>query len=163
MMQLYASVAKLRSSGSPFFSPAWKPLGGCERPLPRIVHGGSSFKSAGTPKLAAFISPIGCDCTVSYVVGLSLEPSGTTPVLTYRQSAMINLRASATIIGLRDPRAFSVRFLYQTTRSLSGWNCSIRHDNWISILRTRPLPERESPFSRRFDPLSSGEPVTPAL
>ena len=27
MMQLYASVAKLRSSGSPFFRPAWKPWG----------------------------------------------------------------------------------------------------------------------------------------
>ena len=103
MMQLYASVAKLRSSGSPFFSPAWKPLGGCERPLPRIVHGGSSLKSAGTPKLAAFISPIGWDCTISYAAGLSLKPPGTTPVLTYRQSAMINLRASATIIGLRAP------------------------------------------------------------
>jgi hypothetical protein len=53
MMQLYASVAKLRSSGSPFSGPAWKPWGRREPPLPRIVHGGSALKSAGTPKLVA--------------------------------------------------------------------------------------------------------------
>jgi hypothetical protein len=29
--------------------------------------------------------------------------------------------------------------------------------------RTRTLPERASPFSRRFEPLSSGEPVRPAM
>jgi hypothetical protein len=30
-----------------------KTMGLYERPLPRIVHGGSSLKSAGTPKLVA--------------------------------------------------------------------------------------------------------------
>src|SRR6202048_5080224 len=32
-----------------------------------------------------------------------------------------------------------------------------RHANWIMPRRTRALPERASPFSRRFVPLSSGE------
>src|SRR3982074_137430 len=71
---------------------------------------------------------------------------------------MMSLRASATIIGLRDPFAFSVRCLNHCTRALSGWNFTMRQASWIMILRTRALPERERPFSRRFEPLSSGEP-----
>ncbi|MGY4290959.1 hypothetical protein ACVWXO_010225 [Bradyrhizobium sp. LM2.7] len=45
---------------------------------------------------------------------------------------------------------------------LSFWNMRNRHANWIMPRRTRALPERVSPFSRRFLPLSSGEPVRPA-
>ena len=41
-------------------------------------------------------------------------------------------------------------------------NMRNRHANWIMPRRTRALPERASPFSRRFLPLSSGEPVRPA-
>ena len=37
-----------------------------------------------------------------------------------------------------------------------------RHANWIMPRRTRALPERANPFSWRFFPLSSGEPVRPA-
>src|SRR6478736_3454745 len=62
---------------------------------------------------------------------------------------MMSLRASATIIGLRDPFAFSVRCLNHFTRALSGWNFTMRQASWIMILRTRTLPERERPFSRR--------------
>ena len=36
------------------------------------------------------------------------------------------------------------------------------HANWIMPRRTRGFPDRASPFSRRFFPLSSGEPVRPA-
>ena len=72
----------------------------------------------------------------------------------------MSLRASATIMSLRD-FPFSVRCLNHFTRSLSGWNLTIRQPNWIISFRTRPLPERDSPFSRRFEPLSSGEPVKP--
>jgi hypothetical protein len=75
---------------------------------------------------------------------------------------MMSLRASATIIGLRDLFAFSERCLNHCTRALSGWNFTMRQASWIMILRTRALPERERPFSRRFEPLSSGEPVNPA-
>ena len=32
--------------------------------------------------------------------------------------------------------------------------------NWTMPRRTRPLPERANPFSRRFLPLSSGEPAS---
>jgi hypothetical protein len=37
-----------------------------------------------------------------------------------------------------------------------------RHANWISPRRTRALPAFARPFSRRFKPLSSGDPVSPA-
>jgi hypothetical protein len=37
-----------------------------------------------------------------------------------------------------------------------------RHANWISPRRTRALPALARPFSRRFEPLSSGDPVSPA-
>jgi hypothetical protein len=32
-----------------------------------------------------------------------------------------------------------------------------RHASWIMPFRTRALPDRASPFSRRWLPLSSGE------
>jgi len=41
------------------------------------------------------------------------------------------------------------------------WNSRKRHDSWIIALRTRALPDRASPFSRRVLRLSSGEPVRP--
>jgi hypothetical protein len=41
--------------------------------------------------------------SVDHAADLNWKPSGTRPVFAYRQSAMINFRASATIIGLRDP------------------------------------------------------------
>ena len=47
-------------------------------------------------------------------------------------------------------------------KALSFWCKRNRHANWIMPRRTRALPERASPFSRRFLPLSSGEPVRPA-
>src|SRR5208283_3414956 len=70
---------------------------------------------------------------------------------------MMSLRASATIIGLRDLFAFSVRCLNHCTRALSGWNFTMRQASWIMILRTRVLPERERPFPgalSRFHPVS---------
>ena len=66
----------------------------------------------------------------------------------------MSLRASATIIGLRDPFAFSVRCLnhmYQSTVGLELHHAPGRLR--IMILRTRALPERERPVSRRFEPL----------
>ena len=64
--------------------------------------------------------------------------------------------------GLATPRAFSVRARNHCAKALFFWNMSNRHANWIMPRRTRALPERASPFSRHFLPLSSGEPVRPA-
>jgi hypothetical protein len=47
---------------------------------------------------------------------LRRTPSGTTPSHTSRHRAMRSLRAKATIMGLRAPRAFSVR-----AQALSFW------------------------------------------
>src|SRR5260370_6703249 len=65
--------------------------------------------------------------------------------------------AKATIMVLRVPRAFSVRARNHCAKALSFWNMRNRHANWIMPRRTRALPERASPFSRRLVPLSSGE------
>ena len=94
--------------------------------------------------------------------GRRTMPSGTTPSCTKCHKAMSSLRARATIIFLREPRAFSVRARNHLASALSFWNSRKRHASWIIPRRTRALPDRASPFSRRFFPLSSGEPVRPA-
>jgi len=81
MMQLYASVAKLRSSGSPFFYSA-EAIVGDERPLPRIVYGDRRSKAPARRNLLLCSPLVGSDGAISYAAGLSLKPSGTTPVLT---------------------------------------------------------------------------------
>ena len=83
-------------------------------------------------------------------------------MVTRRHRAINNLRAKTTIMVLRVPRAFSVRDRNYCAKALSFWNMRNRHANWIMPRRTRALPERASPFSRRFAPLSSGAPVRPA-
>jgi hypothetical protein len=55
-----------------------------------------------------------------------------------------------------------LRCRYHWASALPFWNRRNRHASWIMPCRTRALPERANPFSRRFDPLSSGEPVRPA-
>jgi hypothetical protein len=74
---------------------------------------------------------------------------------------MSSLRAKATIIFLREVRAFLVRASNHFAKALSFWNLRKRHASWIIPFRTRALPDRESPFSRLLLPLSSGEPVSP--
>src|SRR6266536_2462102 len=95
-------------------------------------------------------------------VGRRATPAGTSPVVTRRQSAMSSLRANATIIVLRLPRASSVRARYHCVKALFFWNIRKRHASWIMPRRTRALPVLASPLSRRLLPLSSGEPVRPA-
>ena len=70
--------------------------------------------------------------------------------------------AKATIMVLRVPWAFSVRARNHCAKALSFWNRRNRHANWIMPRRTRGFSDRASPFSRRFFPLSSGEPARPA-
>src|SRR5262245_38031108 len=68
----------------------------------------------------------------------------------------------ATIIFLRRRAAFSVRARNHLAKALSFWKLRKRHASWIIPRRTRALPDRARPFSRRLLPLSSGEPVRPA-
>jgi hypothetical protein len=80
------------------------------------------------------------------------------PCHTNRHRAISSLRAKATIMGLRAPRAFSVRARYFRAKALSFWYVRNRHANWTMPRRTRPLPERANRFSRLFLPLSSSAP-----
>src|SRR6516164_7582306 len=91
------------------------------------------------------------------------RPSGTSPVVASRHSAIRSLRASATIMVLRvTPRASAVRARYHLANTLSGW-CTRKPQASCSIpRRTRALPDLARPRSRRFLPLSSGTPVRPA-
>ena len=89
-------------------------------------------------------------------------PSGTMPSYARCQSAIKSLRARATISVLRVAGAASVRCRYHSARALSFCSHRNRQASWIMPRRTRALPERANPFSRRFAPLSSGEPVRPA-
>jgi len=56
----------------------------------------------------------------------------------------------------------SVRALYQCDSALSFWNISQRQASCSIPRRMRELPALARPFSRRFAPLSSGDPVIPA-
>jgi hypothetical protein len=93
--------------------------------------------------------------STNHCAGRKATPSGTTPCRANRHRAISSLRAKATIMGLRAPRAFSVRARYHCAKALSFWYVRNRHANWTMPRRTRPLPERAKPFSRRFLPLSS--------
>src|SRR5271163_3435680 len=77
------------------------------------------------------------------------------------QSANSKLPAHATINVLRVDGASAVRCRYHWASALSFWNRRNRQANWIIPCRTRALPERANPFSRRFAPLSLGKPVRP--
>src|SRR5882724_3847963 len=95
--------------------------------------------------------------------GRNLRPSVISPVVTSRHRAMSSLRASATIMVLRVVRRPSaVRSRNQRASRLSFWKIRKRQASWIMPRRTRPLPARANPFSRRRLPLSSGAPVSPA-
>src|SRR6516162_8216931 len=155
MMQSCASAAKLQGGG-PILFLGTKAMTQAGTPPPRTVIGDPS-QTGG----------LGRNCPVSsatsvHCAGRRTMPSGTTPSRTSRHKAIRSLRAKATIIVLRVPRAFSVRARNHCAKALSFWNMRNRHANWIMPRRTRALPERASPFSRRFVPLSSGEPVRPA-
>src|SRR6201984_1054815 len=64
--------------------------------------------------------------------GRKTTPSNGSPVVTKRQSAMISLRASATIMVLRVPlRLSAVRARYHNVSALSFWNIRKRPASWI--------------------------------
>ena len=100
-----------------------------------------------------------------------MTPSNVSPVVTNRQSAMSSLRASATIIVLRVPaRLSAVRAWYHRASALSllkpqkapGELDHATADPGVAGPLFSPGAGLASPCSRRFAPLSSGEPVRPA-
>src|SRR5437588_12750613 len=92
--------------------------------------------------------------SIAHAASRNSTPSGTSPVVARRHSAISSLRASATIIVvLRAPLGPSVRVRYHRASALSFWNIRKRHANWISPRRTRALPALARPFSRLLKPL----------
>ena len=102
MMQQCASAAKLRSGGPILF------LG-----ITAMAQTGTRHlepSSATRHKRTDWAETVGClQQTSVYCVGRRTTPSGTTPSRTSRHKAIKSLRAKATIMSLRVPRAFSVR------------------------------------------------------
>src|ERR1700756_4734212 len=156
MKQSYASAGKAprRRVHSPSGIAAIAVFG---LPPPRIVIGylAHQTQSGAEPPFSFW--------SVAHAADRNSTPSGTSPVVTKRHSAISSLRASATIIVvLRAPLGPSVRVRYHRASALSFWNIKKRHANGISPRRTRALPALARPFSRLFKPLSSGDPVSPA-
>src|ERR1700752_1395311 len=117
---------------------------------------GSPFHGAAKPFVLSSLS----FQAVVHGAGRNTTPCGTSPLVTRRQRAMSSLRASATIIVLRVlARLSAVRAANQLAKALFFWNLTKRQASWIMPLRTRALPARARPRSRRRLPLSSGEPV----
>lgn len=76
------------------------------------------------PKLSGCLSTSSVHCA-----GRKTTPSGTTPCRTSRHRAIRSLRAKATIMGFRVPRAFSVRARNHSVKALSFWCKRNRHAN----------------------------------
>ena len=98
----------------------------CGLPPPRIVFGypGHQVPSGAEPCLSFLVLEF------AHAAGRSSTPSGTSPVVTRRHSAISSLRASATIIVvLRAPLGPSVRVRYHCASALSFWNIRKRHAN----------------------------------
>jgi hypothetical protein len=116
MMQSCASAAKLRAAG-PFYRSASSAMFEYGFPPPRIVNSAVVLKASGAPN--------GAECSARsgkpfQDAGRKTTPSKGSPVVTKRQSAMISLRASATIMVLRVPlRLSAVRARYHKASALS--------------------------------------------
>src|SRR6202043_2106313 len=116
MMQSCASAAKLRAAG-PFFRSASSAMFEYGFPPPRIVNSAVVLKSQRAPNGAEWYARSGKPFQDA---GRKTTPSSGSPVVTKRQSAIISLRASATIIVLRVPlRLSAVRARYHNASALS--------------------------------------------
>src|SRR3954451_556667 len=129
-----------------------------------VHHPPRKARSTGLTGRPCFeVSGVPLETDRSDQTALRTTPSGITPAVASLHSAINSLRASATIIVfLTAPLPPAVRSRYHRTRAASGWNIRKRQANWIRPQRTRGLPALPIPFSRRFEPLSSGVPVRPA-
>jgi len=90
-------------------------------------------------------------------------PSITTPAVTYFQSATSSFRASATIAVLRwRPPLRLTRSSNHCVSAECGWCRTQSQASWISVVRSRGLPDFETPCSRSTDPLCQGVGARPA-
>ena len=117
MMQSYASAAKLRGSG-PILHRGLEAMEGTSghRHLGSSSAAPSMGRQSGCHVVLLFlVSP-----AIAHAAGRKMTPSGTSPVVTRRHSAMSSLRASATIIVLRVlPRPSAVRASNHFAKALS--------------------------------------------
>ena len=159
MKQPCASGGRLRGGG-PILTTALEPCSyaGCHH-----LGSSSAFHHAIAAERQNRMSIVYRFQRVHAATGRVRTPSGITPVVTMRHMAMSSLHARATImVVLRVARGPAVRARCHCANALSLWNMRNRQASWISPRRTRALPALAKPFSHRFDPLSSGEPVRPA-
>src|ERR1700724_763167 len=126
MMQSYASAAKLRGSG-PILHRGLEAMEGTSGH--RHLGSSSAALSMGRPSgwhvfLLFLVSP-----AIAHAAGRTMTPSGPSPVVTRRHSAMSSLRASATIIVFRVlPRPSAVRKSNHFAKALSFWHL-IKHES----------------------------------
>jgi hypothetical protein len=117
MMQSCASAAKLRGGG-PILSVGISASFEYGFPPPRIFSLAVVLKASASAEivLSGMLVPV----KPFQDAGRKTTPSSGSPVVTKRQSAMISLRASATIIALRVPlRLSAVRARYHNASALS--------------------------------------------
>ena len=121
MMQSCASAAKLRNGG-PILPFGLKAKGRLGIPPPRTV--------IGVPSQADKAETVGVPSVSSvHYAARKTTPSGTMPSRTSRHRAISSLRAKATIMGFRVPRAFSVRDRNHCVKALVFWCRRNRHAN----------------------------------
>ena len=122
MMQSCASAAKLRSGG-PILPFGVRAKGRLGIPPPRTVIG---VPSQAYGQAEAVVVP---SASFVHCAGRKTTPSGTMPSRMSRHRAISSLRAKATIMGFRVPRAFSVRDRNHFVKALFFWCRRNRHAN----------------------------------
>ena len=122
MMQSCASAAKLRSGG-PILPFGVRAKGRLGISPPRTVIGVPS-QAYGQAETVVVPSASFVHCA-----GRKTTPSGTMPSRMSRHRAISSLRAKATIMGFRVPRAFSVRDRNHFVKALFFWCRRNRHAN----------------------------------
>ena len=155
MMQSYASAAKLRGGG-PILFLGTKAMAQAGTPPPRTVIGDPSQADGLGPKLSGVFSDLlslrrAQNDAIRHHAFAHQSPQGDQKFA--RQGHDHGLASTAGILGTGSKPLRQGAVLLKQEKSQA---------NWIMPRRTRALPERASPFSRRFVPLSSGEPVRPA-
>ena len=126
-------------------------------PPPRIVIDGSSREADERRNCLRLLPRL-----IRHDAGRRTTPSGTSPVVTKRHSAMSSLRASATIMVLRFlPAATLCSVPLRQGTVLSGRPGSARRAGSCRGAPARCPPWRALSLGGAW-PLSSGEPVSPA-
>jgi hypothetical protein len=115
MMQ-YAHRQRSSEAADPYSQTALEAIGTCGDPTTSNRHRRPAASLRTGPETVTCTSAISLQCT-----GRRVTPSGTTPSRTKCHKAIRSLRAKATIIFLREPRAFSVRASNHLVRALSFW------------------------------------------